>query len=77
MITPRCQNFISLSDPANANIMTTPTTSMIPGLTRAETNIFFISPTSMDVTKDTLAELGKEGINKAKVLVDFDQDTRK
>eukprot|EP00957_Ditylum_brightwellii_P211154 15365824-Ditylum_brightwellii.AAC.1 len=57
--------------PTVASIMSTPTTSMSPGLTRSKTAIFFMSPTLMDVVKETLVELGKEGINETEDLVKF------
>eukprot|EP00957_Ditylum_brightwellii_P076249 5795935-Ditylum_brightwellii.AAC.5 len=65
MIAPSCLTSISLSDPAIANIMMTPAIRMTPGLTIREATIFFLSLTLMDMMKETLVKLGKEGINEA------------
>eukprot|EP00957_Ditylum_brightwellii_P165025 12564095-Ditylum_brightwellii.AAC.2 len=54
--------------------MTTSATGTMPGLTRAETTIFFVSPTLIHMVKETLVKLGKEGINKAEDLAKFDQE---
>eukprot|EP00957_Ditylum_brightwellii_P168838 12851471-Ditylum_brightwellii.AAC.1 len=51
--------------------------SMMPGLAKAEAVIFFMSPTSIDVVKETLVELGQEGIIKAEDLAKFGRDTWK
>eukprot|EP00957_Ditylum_brightwellii_P158997 12101843-Ditylum_brightwellii.AAC.1 len=45
-----------------------------PGLNKTQTNTFFMSSKQMEVTKETLAQLGKEGIKDVEDLAEFSKE---
>eukprot|EP00957_Ditylum_brightwellii_P110590 8434780-Ditylum_brightwellii.AAC.1 len=57
--------------------MTEAAASMRAGLTKEQTNTFFTSSMPMEVSKETLAQFGQEGIKKVKDLVEFSKDNWK
>eukprot|EP00957_Ditylum_brightwellii_P072254 5492416-Ditylum_brightwellii.AAC.1 len=57
--------------------MTEAAASMRAGLTKEQTNSFFTSSRQIEVSKETLAQLGQEGIKKVKDLVEFSKDILK
>eukprot|EP00957_Ditylum_brightwellii_P094087 7163172-Ditylum_brightwellii.AAC.1 len=44
------------------------------GLTKSQTNTFFASSKQMEVAKETLAQLGKEGIEELEDLAEFSEE---
>eukprot|EP00957_Ditylum_brightwellii_P097714 7441801-Ditylum_brightwellii.AAC.1 len=42
-----------------------------PGLNKTQTNTFFTSSKQMEVTKETLVQLGKDGIKEVEDLAEF------
>eukprot|EP00957_Ditylum_brightwellii_P032861 2491658-Ditylum_brightwellii.AAC.1 len=48
--------------------------SIMLGLTKAQTTTFFVSPKLMGMVKETLLELGKEGIKEAMDLAEINKD---
>eukprot|EP00957_Ditylum_brightwellii_P039376 2978260-Ditylum_brightwellii.AAC.1 len=57
--------------------MTETAVSMTPDLNKTQTNTFFTSFKQMEVTKEMLEELRREGIKEAKVLAEFRKETWK
>eukprot|EP00957_Ditylum_brightwellii_P105582 8049627-Ditylum_brightwellii.AAC.1 len=57
--------------------MTTATASTRVGLTKDQTTFFFTNAKQMEVTKETLAQLGLEEIKKVKDLAEFSKDNWK
>eukprot|EP00957_Ditylum_brightwellii_P085359 6493726-Ditylum_brightwellii.AAC.1 len=57
--------------------MTEATASTRAGLTKDQTAFFFANAKQMEVTKETLAQLGLEGIKKVEDLAEFSKDNWK
>eukprot|EP00957_Ditylum_brightwellii_P022644 1707873-Ditylum_brightwellii.AAC.1 len=57
--------------------MTEATASTKAGLTKDQTTFFFTNVKQMEVTKETLTQLGHEGIQKVEDLVEFSKDNWK
>eukprot|EP00957_Ditylum_brightwellii_P162513 12374391-Ditylum_brightwellii.AAC.1 len=54
--------------------MTEAAASTRPGLTKTQTNTFFTSSKQMEVAKETLTQLGKEGIKEVEDLAEFSKE---
>eukprot|EP00957_Ditylum_brightwellii_P016766 1261911-Ditylum_brightwellii.AAC.1 len=57
--------------------MTDATASKRSGLTKHKTTFFFTSAEQMEVTKETLTQLGQEGIKKVEDLAEFSKENSK
>eukprot|EP00957_Ditylum_brightwellii_P131125 10001325-Ditylum_brightwellii.AAC.1 len=57
--------------------MTEATASTRSGLNKDKTTFFFTNAKQMEVTKETLTQLGHEGIKKVEDLVEFSKDNWK
>eukprot|EP00957_Ditylum_brightwellii_P097279 7408816-Ditylum_brightwellii.AAC.1 len=57
--------------------MTEGTASTRAGLAKEQTNTFFTNSKQMEVSKETLSQLGLEGIKKVKDLAEFSKATWK
>eukprot|EP00957_Ditylum_brightwellii_P066208 5024441-Ditylum_brightwellii.AAC.1 len=53
------------------------TASTRTGLTKDQTNTFFTNSKQMEVSKETLAQLGPKGIKKVEDLAEFSKDNWK
>eukprot|EP00957_Ditylum_brightwellii_P121227 9244952-Ditylum_brightwellii.AAC.1 len=45
-----------------------------PGFNKMQTNTFFTSSKQIEVVKETLFQLGKEGINEVEELAEFSKE---